>query len=86
MQSTWKQWWHSGIHLTVSLLRYSDKQMAQVLSLRPGSRLLSPKTIFLYDSMVDSSRPITAMMGCGDAAADAVQFRSLALAALVRRL
>jgi hypothetical protein len=44
MHSAWKQCLHSGIHLSVSLVQYSDKHIGQVLSLGPGSRRLSPRT------------------------------------------
>jgi hypothetical protein len=71
-QSAWKQCLHSGIILSVSLLLYSDKHIAQVLPLGPGSRLLSPRTSLSNDSMVDSSRPITRMVGRGDTVAVAV--------------
>lgn len=75
-QSAWKQCLHSGMHLTVSLVRYSDKHIAQVVSLGPGSRLLSPRTSFWYDSIVVWSRPITTMVGSwSGAAATAVEFR-----------
>lgn len=63
----WKQCSHSGLHLTVSLLTYSDKQMEHTISLVPGNLLLSPNSIFLYVSIVDSSRPVvvtTTSFGC----------------------
>jgi len=82
-QSAWKQCLHSGMILTVSLLLYSDKHIAQVLPLGPGSRLLSPRTSLSNDSMVDSSRPSTKMVGCGDTAA-MVEFLCVAFASLVR--
>ncbi|AEC07699.1 hypothetical protein AtNW77_Chr2g0244601 [Arabidopsis thaliana] len=67
IHSVWKQCSHSGKHLTVSLVAYSDKQMGQTTSFDPvGSLLLSPSSTFLYDSIVDSSRPIlaTSLLGC----------------------
>lgn len=57
IHSVWKQCSHSGMHLTVSLLAYSDKQIGHTISLTPGNLLLSPSSTFLYDSIVDSSRP-----------------------------
>lgn len=68
IHSMWKQWSHSGMHLTVSLLTYSDKQMGQTISLVPGNLLLSPSSIFLYDSIVDSSRPVGTINSFGWAA------------------
>lgn len=39
MHSVWKQCSHSGKHLTVSSLVYSDKQMGQRVSFRQGTLL-----------------------------------------------
>ncbi|CAN1158379.1 hypothetical protein LINPERHAP2_LOCUS22114 [Linum perenne] len=44
--------------LRVSLGLYSDKQMEQVLSSGFGNLLLSPSTIFGYDSIVGPSSPV----------------------------
>ncbi|XP_010473787.1 PREDICTED: uncharacterized protein LOC104753196, partial [Camelina sativa] len=68
IHSVWKQCSHSGKHLTLSLVAYSDKQMEHTTSFDPvGSLLLSPNSTFLYDSIVDSSRPVlvTSSLGCG---------------------
>lgn len=69
IHSAWKQCLHSGMHLIVSLLRYSDKHIGQVLSLGPGILRLSPSTSFSYDSIVDSSSPVSTTAGCGSTAA-----------------
>lgn len=69
MHSAWKQCVHLGMHLRISLGRYSDKHIGQILSLGPERRRLSPSTIFVKDSMVDSSRPTVTMLGCGVTAA-----------------
>lgn len=62
IHSAWKQCSHSGKHLTVSLVAYSDKQMEHTTSFDPvGSLLLSPNSTFLYDSIVVSSRPVLVM-------------------------
>lgn len=62
IHSAWKQCSHSGKNLTVSLVAYSDKQMEHTTSFDPvGSLLLSPNSTFLYDSIVDSSRPVLVM-------------------------
>lgn len=78
MQSAWKQCLHSGMHLSVSLMQYSAKHIGQVVSLRPGSRRLSPRITFWYDSMVVSSKPITIMVGSGAAATAIDPLRELA--------
>lgn len=58
-QSRWKQCWHSGIHFAISPAKYSAKHIGQLDSfLQAGrSRRLSPITIFVYDWIVNSSRP-----------------------------
>lgn len=64
MQSEWKQWLQSGMHRTVSLGWYSDKQMEHCpSSFGFGSRRLSPTTIFVYDSMTGPSRPMISTSG-----------------------
>lgn len=50
--------------LRVSLGKYSDKHIEQVLSSGLGKRLLSPNIIFGYDSIVGPSSPPT-MLGSG---------------------
>lgn len=78
IHSAWKQCLHSGMHLIVSLLRYSDKHIGQMLSLGPGILRLSPSTSFSYDSIVDSSSPVTTTAGCGSTAAGLL-FRCMGL-------
>ena len=65
MHSAWKQCLHSGMHLIVSWLRYSDKHIEQALLLGPGRHLLSSRTSFWNDLMVHSSRPMIIMGGWG---------------------
>ena len=63
MQLEWKKWRQSGMVLMVSLGWYSDRQIAQVVSLGFGSRRLSPNCVLGKDSMVGLSRPATAEVG-----------------------
>lgn len=64
MQSAWKQCWHGGIVLSVSFGSYSERQIGHVASSILGSLLLSPNTIFGYDSIVGPSKPIIIILDC----------------------
>ena len=75
MQSAWKQWLHSGIDRTVSLGRYSDRQMEHGPSLGLGSRRLWPSTIFGYDSIAGPSRPATTTTAASSDESTAVDSR-----------
>lgn len=49
---------------SVSVGRYSDRHIEQVVSSALTNRKLSPRTVVGYDCMMDSSSPTTETMGC----------------------
>lgn len=63
MHLAWKQWLHSGMHLTLSFTQYSHKHIEHGPLLGLGNLRLRPSSIVGYVSITGLSKPVTILIG-----------------------